>query len=202
VLNQFGASVGQSLGSHLVIGSTVKLVSGGSASQVQAGATGSLDAADGLDPSREVHAGLDVGAMAAFGRARIGVMVRNVNEVDFGSGGDAFTLRRHARAGAALTSGTRGVIGSATVAVDADLTTTTTVIGEERLVAVGGEAWTTTRTFGVRGGVSVNTIGARRTALSGGVSAAVKRGVYADAALTGGTDQARHGWALGLRVTF
>jgi len=87
VLNQFGASVGQSLGSHLVIGSTVKLVSGGAASQVQAGATGSLDAADGLDPSREVHAGLDVGAMAAFGRARIGVMVRNVNEVDFGSGG-------------------------------------------------------------------------------------------------------------------
>src|SRR5260221_9934516 len=48
VLNQFGASVGQSLGSHLVIGSTVKLVSGGSASQVQAGATGSLDASDGL----------------------------------------------------------------------------------------------------------------------------------------------------------
>jgi len=203
-LNQFGASVGQSLGSHVVIGSTFKLVSGGAASQVQAGATGSLDAADGLDLSREVHAGLDVGAMAAFGRARIGVMVRNVNEVEFGGGGGsgAFTLRRQARAGAALTSGTRGVIGSATVAVDADLTKTTTVFGEERLVAVGGEVWTTSRTFGVRGGVSVNTIGERRTALSGGVSAAVKRGVYADGALTGGTDQGRHGWALGLRVTF
>src|SRR3954451_20055365 len=78
VLNQLGASVGQSLGSHLVIGSTFKLVSGGGASQVQGSAAGSLDAADGLDPSREVHAGLDVGAMAEFGRARIGVMVRNV----------------------------------------------------------------------------------------------------------------------------
>ena len=202
VLNQFGASVGQSLGSHLVIGSTFKLVSGGAASQIQGSAAGSLDAADGLDPSREVHAGLDVGAMAVFGRARIGVMVRNVNEVDFGSGDDAFTLRRHARVGAALSSGSRGVIGSATVAVDADLTTTTTVMGDERLLAAGGEAWTSTRTFGVRGGVSVNTIGTKRTALSAGVSAAVKKGVYADGALTGGTDEGRHGWALGLRVTF
>ena len=37
-------------------------------------------------------AGLDVGAMAVFGRVRIGVMVRNVNELEFGSGSDAFTL--------------------------------------------------------------------------------------------------------------
>jgi hypothetical protein len=202
VLNQFGASVGQSLGSHLVIGSTVKLVSAGAASQIQGSATGSLDAADSIDPSREVHAGLDVGAMAMFGRARIGVMVRNVNEAEFGSGIDAFTLSRHARVGAALSSGTRGVIGSATVAVDGDLTTSTSVNGEERLLAAGGEVWTTSRMFGVRGGVSVNTIGTRRTAVSGGVSAAVKKGVYADGALIGGTDQGRHGWALGLRVTF
>jgi len=202
VLNQFGASVGQSLGSHLVIASTLKLVSAGTASQIQSGAAGSLDTADGIDPSREVHAGLDVGAMAVLGRARIGVMVRNLNQAGFGSGGDAFTLSRHARAGAALSSGTRGVIGSATVAVDADLTATTTVNGDERLFAAGGEAWTKTRAFGVRGGVSVNTIGTRRTALSGGVSAAVKKGIYADGALTGGTDQGRHGWALGLRVTF
>jgi hypothetical protein len=202
VLSQFGASVGQSLGSHLVIGSTFKLVSAGAASQIQASAAGSLDAADGIDPSREVHAGLDVGAMAVFGRARIGVMVRNLNEVEFGNGSDAFRLSRHARVGAALTTGTRGVIGTATVAVDADLTTTATVTGDQRLLAAGGEVWTTTRTFGARGGVSVNTIGSRRTALSGGVSAAVKKGVYADGALTGGTDQGRHGWALGLRVTF
>lgn len=202
VLSQFGASVGQSLGSHLVIGSTFKLVSAGIGSQVQASAKGSLDAADGIDPSGEVHAGLDVGAMAVFGPARIGVMVRNVKQSEFGSGSDAFTLSRHARVGAALSSGTRGVIGGATVAVDADLTTTATVLGDERLFAAGGEAWTTARTFGVRGGVSVNTIGTRRTALSGGGSAAVKKGVYVDGELTGGTDQGRQGWGLGLRVTF
>ena len=200
VLSQFGASVGQSLGSHLVVGSTFKLVRAGAASQIQA--TGSLDDAAGIDPSEETHAGLDVGAMAVFGPARIGLMVRNVGESEFGSGADAFTLGRHARVGAAVSSGTRGIIGGATAAVDADLTKTTTVFGEERRVAAGGELWTSARTFGFRGGVGVNTIGERRTSLSGGLSAAVKKGMYADGEITGGTDQGRKGWGVALRVTF
>ena len=202
VLNQFGATVGQSLGSHLVVGSTFKLVSAGAASQVQAAGTGSLDAATGIDASGETHAGLDVGAMAVFGRARIGLTVRNVKQPEFGSGPDAFTLSRHARVGAALSSGTRGVIGSATLAVDADLTKTTTVLGDERHVAVGAEAWSPKRTFGVRGGVGANTIGSRRTSLSAGASAALKKGIYVDGEVTGGTDEGRHGWGAGLRVTF
>ena len=202
VLTQFGASVGQSLGSHLVLASTVKLVSAGTASAVQAASTGSLDAAAGIDPSGETHAGLDVGAMAVFGPARIGVMVRNVKQPEFGSGTDAFTLSRTARLGVAVSSGSRGVVGGATIAVDADLTKTTTVFGDERRLASGGEVWTSARTFGVRGGVSVNTIGDRRTSLSGGLSAALKKGLYADGAITGGTDLGRKGWAVGLRVTF
>ena len=202
VLSQFGASVGQSLGSHLVIGSTVKLVHAGAASQGQPASVASLDAADGLDPSGETHAGLDVGAMATFGPARIGVMVRNLKQPEFGSGADAFTLSRHARAGVAVSSGTRGVIGAATIALDADLMNETTVFGDERRIATGGELWTTARTFGVRGGVSLNTIGDRRTSLSGGLSAALKKGIYADGELTGGTDQGRKGWGVALRLTF
>jgi F plasmid transfer operon, TraF, protein len=202
VLNQLGASVGQSFGSHLVVGSTFTLVNGGAVSQPQAADAGSLDSATGLNPSGETHLGLDVGAMAVLGRARLGVMVRNVTRPEFGTGQDAFTLNRQARAGAALTSGSRGVIGSATLAVDADLTKTATVFGDERRVAVGGEAWTSGKTFGLRGGVSVNTLGERRSALSGGLSAALKKGLYADGQVTGGTDQGRRGWGVGLRVTF
>ncbi|MCU1384923.1 MAG: hypothetical protein JWL71_3620 [Acidobacteria bacterium] len=202
VLTQFGASVGQSLGSHVVLGSTFKLVRAGAASQVTAAATGSLDAAGSIDPSGETHVGLDIGAMASLGPARVGVMVRNVKQPEFNSGGDTFALTRTVRLGVAVSSGTRGVIGAATAAVDADLTTAATVFGDERRFATGGELWTSARTFGVRGGVSVNTIGSRRTALSGGLSAAVKRGVYADGELTGGTDQGRKGWSVGLRVTF
>jgi F plasmid transfer operon, TraF, protein len=202
VLNQFGASVGQSLGSHLVVGSTFKLVNGGAASQVQVAEAGSLDAAAGLGPSAETRLGLDVGAMAVLGRARIGVMVRNVTPLEFGSGTGTFTLSRQARVGAALSSGSRGVIGSGTLAVDADLTRTVTVLGDQRRLAAGGEVWTATRMFGIRGGVSVNTVGTRRTSLSGGLSAALKKGLYADGELTGGTEQGRRGWAVGLRVTF
>ena len=202
VLNQFGASVGQSLGSHLVVGSTFKLVNGGAVSRVQSADTGSLDAAAGLDPSGETHLSLDIGAIAVLGPARIGVMVRNVTQPEFGGGSDTFPLSRQARVGAALSSGSRGVIGSATLAVDADLTRTTTVLGDERRLAAGGEAWTSARTIGLRGGVSVSTIGTRRTSISGGLSAAVKKGLYVDGELTGGTDQGRRGWGVGLRVTF
>ena len=202
VLHQFGATVGQSLGSHLVVGSTFKLVRAGAASQVQAAGTGSLDAAAAIDASGETHTGLDVGAMAVFGRARIGLTVRNVQQPEFGSGTDAFTLSRHVRVGAALSSGTRGVIGSATLAVDADLTKEATVLGDERRIAVGAEAWSPKRMFGVRGGVGANTIGARRTSLSAGASAALKTGMYVDGEFTGGTDQGRKGWGVALRVTF
>jgi hypothetical protein len=201
-LNQFGASVGQSFGSHLVVGSTVKLVNGGAVSQLQSADTGSLDAATGLDPSGETHPGLDIGAMAVLGRARLGVMVRNVTEPEFGSGSDAFTLRRQARVGAALTTGARGVIGTATVAIDADLTRTAGVLGDQRRLAAGGEVWTSRRMIGLRGGVNVNTIGTRQVALSGGASAMLRKGFYADGELTGGTDEGRRGWSVGLRVTF
>jgi hypothetical protein len=93
-------------------------------------------------------------------------------------------------------------VGSATIALDADVTKTSTVLGDERRLAVGGEAWTLARRIGFRGGVGVNTIGGRRAALSGGVSASLKKGLYADGELTGGTDQGRRGWSVGLRVTF
>ena len=202
VVNQFGATVGQSLGDHLVVGSTLKLVSAGATSQLQNASAGSLDAAAGLDVSGETHAGLDMGVMAVFGRARLGLTVRNVNEPEFGGGEDAFLLARHARVGAAFSSGTRGVIGSATLAVDADLTKTTTALGDERHLAFGAEAWGPTRKIGVRGGVSANTIGSRRTSLSGGASAALKSGMYVDGEVTGGTDEGRRGWGVALRVTF
>jgi hypothetical protein len=201
-LDQFGASVGQSLGQHLVVGSTLKLVRGRFGASLRSPGTASLDEADRLEIDGETHAGLDIGAMANIGYARLGVMVRNVREPEFRSGDDAMTLRRHARAGFALSSGPRGVLSRAIVAVDADLTKTTTVFGDERRVAVGGEMWTAKRILAIRGGLSANTIGSRRLSPSGGVSAAFRQGMYVDAEVTGGSEAGRHGWGVALRVTF
>jgi len=178
VLSFFGATVGQSLGEHLVVGSTVKLLH-----------------------AEDTHADLDIGVMASFGPARVGATLRNVTEPSFGTGVNAFALERHARLGFALTSGRRGVIGSATLGVDVDLTREQTIRGEERVIAVGGEAWAGQQSVAIRGGVSKNTLGAGETLLSGGVSAAVRRKTFVDAYASTGGD-ARHGWGVALRVTF
>lgn len=177
-LSLYSATVGQSLGNHFVVGSTVKL----------------LHAAD-------THADLDIGAMATFGPARIGATLRNVTKPTFGEADTAFTLARHARAGFALSSGRRGVIGSATVAVDADLTTEHTGFGDERYLAVGAEAFAPNQVVGIRGGFSHNTTGSGQTMLSGGFSLAVRRSTFADVYASTG-DTVRHGWGAGLRVTF
>ena len=141
--------------------------------------------------------------MAVFGRARLGLMVRNVTEPEFGSGAEAIKLRRHARAGAAVTSGSRGLIGEVTVAVDADLQKRPTMLGDERRIAAGAEIWVLQRRIGLRGGGSASTIGARRSALSAGASAPLRPGTFVDAQLTGGgSDEERRGWAVALRVTF
>lgn len=180
VLSQYGASVGQSAGSHFVLASTVKLIQ-----------------AEG-----DTHLGLDVGAMANFSGLRVGVMVKNVREPSFGTGADALDLTRQVRTGAALTGRGRGAVNQVTVAFDADLTKVTTVDGDERHVAGGLELWLAQRRVGVRGGISANTIGDTRTSPSAGLSLAFRTGTYIEGALTGGSDPARKGWGIDLRVTF
>jgi len=179
VLSLYGATVGQSFGDHFVLGSTLKLLH-----------------ADTTNVS------LDAGAMASFGPARFGLTFRDLTNPSFGSGDSAFTLERHARAGAALTSGRRGVVGTATLAFDAELTTIHGVDGDERGVAVGAEAWNPKRTIGIRGGLSKNSVGSGARVQSGGLSFAVRSGTYFDAYLSGGNDAARRGWGFALRVTF
>lgn len=180
-VSQFGATVGQSIGDHLVLASTFRIVNGGG----------------------DTEGDFDFGAMAAFGLMRAGVTVRNVREVDLPSGdGGPVTLSRQVRAGVALTTATRSSFGGVSVAVDADMMAVPTAVGDERRIAVGGELWSRGRTIGGRGGFSASTLGDSRAAASGGVSVAVKRGIYLDGQLTGGSDPIRKGWSAAFRVTF
>ena len=179
-INQFGASVGQSLGDHLVVASTLKLVHAQS----------------------ETRGDLDLGAMAASGIARVGVAIRNVTAPAFGRGGAAVALPRQVRAGIALLlAGSRQSDG-VTLALDADLATTSTAAGDERHVAGGVETWMLGRRVGLRGGVSASTVGAVRLVAAGGASVALRRALYVDGEVTGGSDETRRGWGLALRVAF
>jgi hypothetical protein len=199
VLSQFGGTFGQSLGRHFVLGATFKVIHGDLGGSVQQGAGGSLGQATGL-PTIDVgtKVGLDAGAMAMFGHLRLGLMVRNLNEVTFTDPTDAVTLTRTARAGVAYSSAKR----TATIALDADLTRSATPTGDERRLAVGTELWAPSHVFGVRAGVSTNTVGTHRTAYSTGGSITFGKKTYVDGQVTGGPDEGRHGWSADLRVTF
>jgi F plasmid transfer operon protein TraF len=202
VLNQFGATVGQSLGNHLVIGSTVKLVRGTVAGADVAAADASLDRAAGLQGSSETHPDLDVGVLTKFGGIQAGVAVKNIRAPSFGAGTDRQQLQRQARAGVAVTGRSRGIVDQLAIAFDADLTRTSTAVGDARYIAAGIEAWTLQRRLGLRTGLSANTVGEHRASPSAGVSVAVRSGMYAEGQGTFGPDQARKGWGFDLRVTF
>ena len=179
-LRVYGATVGQSFGNHLVVGTTLKLLH-----------------------ANDTNVAFDVGVMTTFGPVRAGVTMHDVTQPSFGSGSTAFTLDRSARLGLALTSGKRAAIGSATLSFDADLTTTRDpLFGDERRMALGGEAWTKGNRAGLRGGVNWNRAADQGAELSGGLSFAVRSSSFVDAYVVGGDETVRHGWGLALRVTF
>jgi hypothetical protein len=201
---QYGVTAGQSIGEALVVATTLKLVRAGRAtSTAPAGAEGdeALDLAADLDTGADTSAGLDLGVMVRAGYARIGLTVRNLREPEFGEGDDQFVLERQARTGLALLGTRLGPLDAATVAVDADVTTSDTVEGESRHVSVGGELWMFGQRVGIRGGISRNTVGLERTAASAGLSLGVQ-GLLIDGVWTFGSDRSRRGWGIGARVTY
>ena len=202
VLQQFGATVGQSIGGHLVAGSTLKLIRGTLASATGVAGEASLEQAGELDGEATTTVDLDVGLMARFGGVRAAVVVKHVRQPGFTAGDDRVDLRRQARAGIALSSGSHGSMGPLTVAADVDLTRTTTATGEQRHIAGGAEAWLFGRSLGLRGGLSGNTIGDARLTPGVGASLALRSGVYLDGQATLGSDEERRGWGVALRVTF
>jgi len=196
VVNQWGVTVGQSLGDHVVVATTVKMLYGGLGSAVVSATGASLDSAAALSGDGQAHATLDLGAMATFGQVQLGFVLRNVAEPTFTNATDSETLTRQARVGAAF------VGERVTAAFDADLARVPTALGDERHVSGGVEARFLNRRLAARGGVSVNTTGSARPAVAGGVSVGLRSSLFLDGQVTGGADEARRGWGIDLRVTF
>jgi F plasmid transfer operon, TraF, protein len=201
-ITQLGVTVGQSLGNHLVVASTLKLVRGGRGSTAVDGSTDPLDLADDLELSHETHPDLDAGVMLTSRHLRAGLSVRNLRKPEFGEGTDRLSLKRQARTGIAVLTTSTGAVAALTVSADADLTRTETPFGDVRHVATGVEAWLVKRRLGVRGGLAANTIGDSRRTTSTGVSVAATSSFYIEAARTFGSDGSIRGWSTTVRVTF
>jgi hypothetical protein len=177
LINQVGATLGQSVGGHLVLASTLKLVH-----------------------ADQTRGDLDIGTMVKFGSLRIGAVLKHVHAPDLTVDGTRVGFDRQGRVGIAYAPAPNPVL-SVNAAIDADVTTTATAFGNARHLAGGAEVWVRRR-VGVRGGFSVNTIDDLRRSLSAGASAAVQKGVFLDARVTRGDDEVLQGWGFDLRLTF
>jgi hypothetical protein len=199
VTDHVGVTLVQSVGSVLTIAATPRYVRGSAGhGQADPGGTDPLDAAERL-PRRGASAfDIDVGALAVFGKTRVGLVVRNVVAPDFETpDGTEVEVPRQVRAGGAFMPSDRLVL-----ALDVDLTRTPSLAGDRRIVAGGAEAWWGRRRIGLRGGFRANTVGEARPAGSLGGSVGVFRGFWVDAQVTRGGDRADPGWSLAGRVGF
>lgn len=202
-LSQYGLTIGQSIGNFLVIGTTLKALRGGvTAGLIDANAD-LLDAADDLPVERDWGADLDVGVMAKFGGAKLGLSVRNLTEPTFGEDeGLGMTVARQARAGASWTSKSSGGFSGLTLAGDFDLTTTTTILGDVQHLALGAETWFANRRFGLRAGFSNNLVEGGATSKSAGVSIGLTKSFSVDGAIASGSDRTLRGWSGSARFSY
>ncbi len=207
--SQYGVTVGQTLWSGVHVGSTLKFMSG---TVRHARGGDDLGTSDLLELGRSLTGGdaqgrfdLDVGVMAVAGPIRVGGLVRNLRQVEFGSddaaGGAPMRLSRQVRVGVALDASTFGEM-PLIVSLDVDAAAYATSLGDRRVVAAGAERWWFGRRLGVRAGARVNQVGRRERSGTAGASLAVKSGMYVEGHLVAGGSADERGWGVGARVTF
>lgn len=194
-----GVTVLQTLVEGLVVGSTLKVVRGGTVmGPVGTPTTGAaLDAARALDATLRTTFDLDVGLMADLARVRLGLAVKNLRSPTFREvAGNAISVPRQARAGVSVRP-TDGL----TLAMDADLNTVDLMGDLRRMLAVGGEASLGSR-MQVRSGARWNLAGDRRVLGAVGASVSVRRGLWVDAHYAMGRGDEAREMGVALRAGF
>jgi hypothetical protein len=190
-----------SLISGIHIGTTLKYVRSSVRSAVGDGDSDALlDTGEQLGGDASSTFDLDVGVLAAFGAFRAGGVVRNVRAAELG-GASGIDLPRQVRIGAAF-DGAAARWLPVTIAIDADLRRYAGPGGERRVVAAGAEGWFAQHRVGVRAGARFNTVGAEERAASGGISVAVRSGLYLDGHVLSGGSADERGWGVAARVSF
>jgi hypothetical protein len=201
-VSQFGATVLHTITTGVTAGATVKYLRGTPRVRAVAAVDQTVD--DLLDDGDDLPDGdaegaldVDVGILAAFGGARLGLTVRNLAEPEFGDR----RLPRQIRAGAAFDGATAGM-APLTVSLDVDLHSYEAATGDRQVIAVGGEHWLRPQRLALRGGARFNTVGPQDRVVSVGASAAVRAALFVDGFVAFGSDTGESGWSVSARVSF
>lgn len=204
VTNHLGATLLQSVGDHLTLGATLKLIRGsvGLATSTATSWADGFEQADRLDRRGTTRGDVDLGAMFTTGRVRAGVVVRNTTAPTFGDEESTGTARldRHVRVGAAWGDTWPGLTRTV-VSLDADLTRVGHAREERRDVAAGVERWFREQQIGVRAGLRASTVGGARPVFTAGGSYAIRAGLYVDVFAGRGSADERS-WGLAARLTY
>lgn len=194
VAHHAGATLVQSIGGRLAVGSTLKLVRG-------------IATSDGVARTSTHKFDADLGVMATGSLGQLGLSVRNLLEPEFDSPGGTIRLARRVRAGVSIHARQNMV-----VAADVDLTTARTARGDWRDAAVGLESHPVEKAW-LRGGVHWNAARRRQSASAGQAGGAAPIGsiggsyafygsTQADAQFSFGSANGDRGWGIGLRFVF
>jgi hypothetical protein len=204
-VSQFGITLVHSLVSGLHAGATLKYVratvrGGEREGDVSTGAL--LDLGDDLEGGDGDGAfDADLGLLGVAGPLRLGLLVRNVRDTTFEQPAGVASLPRQVRVGVAYDRAGAGGV-PLTVALDVDARSIDTASGERRNVALGVEQWLADGRVGVRGGARFNTAGRRQRTATGGLSVALRSGLFLDAHVVRGGGEDERGWGLASRVSF
>jgi hypothetical protein len=176
VIHHYSASFAQSLGGGLVVGGTVKYLSGKSTTGA---AISQLNDALAEGPKRDADADgnidFDLGLLGSWHYFRAGVVMKNLRQPTFlGSAGFEMQVKRHIRAGVAVLP-TNGL----TLAFDVDLDTADPLVGLRRMMATGFE-WRLGSALALRSGVRWSRDGDKRPIASVGGSVKIRQGMWLD----------------------
>jgi len=200
VTHHSGATVLQSIGHHLTVGGTPKLVNGTASSIIAADGARKdlLDRASEIGGRQSTKFDADLGVMAVGGFFKVGLTIRNLLDNEFDTpAGNTIELARQARMGIAFL-----ISQGWAVDTDFDLTTTHGSLGDERNVAIGTEG-RNGRKIMVRGGLRHNMTGPSRTVPAAGGSYRVMGALFVDGQITGGgTERADRGWGISARFVY
>lgn len=198
--SQYGLNILQTVVQGLVIGANLKWVRGTVAEASAAGVSASsvFDSATELSSRTSNAFDLDLGAMMDFGKARLGLVMKNVRQPSFTNvAGTATQLARELRAGAAAMPRT-----GLTLALDMDLDTVERWDGPRRMVAFGAEQQLSSRLVaraGMRWNLKDDT---RRPVYTAGASVRVGKRWWLDTHATLGDIARDRGIGTALRAGF